>query len=173
MFKIKLLSLIPAVLLGVLFSAIIKIGYALPSVLPTTDIFMYIITSPLGVWAVKSIGGNAGVMIAVLINSFSNSVLIGVLAGIVLHNLFYQRIFFYSTLWLPISNFILGYITLFNISNSDAVYIPKLQEMFGRIIWTNFCVYSWFVMALFISFQATRKFMRNQSAKLVQPTPTS
>ncbi len=160
MHKKKLFSLISAILLGSLFGAIVKIAYALPSPLPTTGFYMYLITSPLGMLMLDSFGGKAGVLIAVLIKAAPNSMLIGIVAGITLHNINCQRTFFYSTLWLPMSNAILGYISIFNISDADVIYLPKLQEMFGSLLWQNFCIYSWFILSLFISFIVSRRIMQ-------------
>ena len=42
----SLLSFLFAVVLGVIIAVAIKVGYALPGFLPTSDLFMFVLESP-------------------------------------------------------------------------------------------------------------------------------
>jgi hypothetical protein len=71
------LSFLFAVLLGTVVAVVIKVGFALPGVLPTSDTFMFILESPLGRFALAKRGGEGGVLIAIAIRAFTCSAMDG------------------------------------------------------------------------------------------------
>lgn len=160
-----ILSCLFALVLGSIAGAVIKVGYTLPGVLPTSGLFTYIVTSPLGLTVLKATAGKAGLMIAVVMRAFPWSVIVGAIAGAVLHKLTYQRVFCYSTLWLPIANAVLGQISLGEIATSSPEYFPAVQEAFGNLLWVNFSVYGWYFLALYSSYAVLKRFMHNNLAQ--------
>lgn len=165
----NVLSIVLAASLGVAIGAAIKVGYALPGFLPTTDLFMLIVTSPPGMLALKATSGKAGVMIADVIRAFACSVSAGLIAGVLLHKIKYQRVFCYSALWLPISNGVLGYLTIFTATNVPPVVMASAQAKFGELLWANLCIYGWYFFALYIAFAVSTRVMHNISVKRDAP----
>jgi hypothetical protein len=163
------LSIVLAASLGVAIGAGIKVGYALPGFLPTTDLFMFVVTSSPGILALKATSGKAGVMIAAVIRAFACSVSVGLIAGVLLHKIKYQRVFCYSALWLPISNGVLGYLTIITATNVPSAILASAQAKFGYLLWVNLCIYGWYFLALYIAFAISKRFTRNNSVKRDSP----
>lgn len=155
----NILSCLLALVLGAIAGAVIKVGYTLPGVLPTSDLYTYIVNSPLGLVALKATSGKAGLMIAVVMRAFPWSVAVGAIAGLILHKITYQRVFCYSALWLPIANAVLGYISLSEISTSHPEYFPAIKQAFGDLLWVNSSVYGWYFLALYLFFAISRRFV--------------
>jgi len=147
-----LLSWFLAVTLGTLVGFVIKVGFALPGVLPTADLFMFLLESPLGKMALKMRGGEAGVLIAIVIRAFTCSVLAGVIVGTVLHKFRFPRAFCYSALWVPVIDCIFGYLRVVAASASSSTQVATVRENFGRVVWTDLWVYGWYFLALYVSF---------------------
>lgn len=148
----SLLSFLFAVVLGVIIAVAIKVGYALPGFLPTSDLFMFVLESPLGKYALKTRGGEGGVLIAIAIRAFTCSVLVGAIAGAVLRKIRFQRSFCYSALWLPLVNVTLGYLALSAASASSPEQVAVMQKNFAQVVWTDLWVYGWYFLALYVSF---------------------
>lgn len=157
----NILSCLLTLVLGAIAGAVIKIGYTLPGVLPTSGLYTYIVTSPLGLMALKATSGKAGLLIAVVMRAFPWSVVVGAIAGLTLQKLTYQRAFCYSALWLPIANAILGYISLSEVSTSHPEYFPAIKRAFGDLLWVNSSVYGWYFLALYLSYTISKRFMHN------------
>jgi hypothetical protein len=153
----SLRSFLFAALLGALVAVVIKIGYALPGVLPTSDIFMFILESPLGKFALAERGGEGGVLIAIAIRAFTSSVIVGAIAGAMLRKLRFKRAFCYSTLWAPLGNVALGYLALSAASASNSEQVFAMQKSFGQLVWTDLWVYGWYFLTLYISFIITNR----------------
>jgi hypothetical protein len=151
------LSFLFAVLLGAVVAAVIKVGFALPGVLPTSDIFMFILESPLGRFALAKRGGEGGVLIAIAIRAFTCSVIVGAIAGALLGKLRFKRVFCYSALWVPVGNVALGYIALSATSISNPEQVVAMQKNFGQLVWTDLWVYGWYFLALYVSFIVTSR----------------
>ena len=148
----SLLSFVFAVVLGAVVAVAIKIGYALPSVLPTRELFIFILESPLGQYALKARGGEGGVLIAIAIRAFTCSVLVGAIAGAVLRKIRFQRSFCYSALWVPLVDVTLGYLAVSAASASSPEQVAIMQKNFGQVVWTDLWVYGWYFLALYVSF---------------------
>jgi hypothetical protein len=148
----SLISFLFAVLLGAAFAVAVKIGFALPGVLPTSDIFMFILESPLGKFALATRGGEGGVLIAIAIRAFTCSVIAGAIAGVLVRKLRFKRAFCYSALWVPLGNVTLGYLALSTASAFNSEQVVAMQKSFGLSVWTDLWVYSWYFLALYISF---------------------
>lgn len=151
------LSFLFAVLLGALVAVVIKVGFALPGVLPTSDIFMFILESPLGRFALAKRGGEGGVFIAIAIRAFTCSVIAGAIAGVLLRKLRFKRVFCYSALWVPIGNVALGYFALSAASTSSPEQLVAMQRNFGQLVWTDLWVYGWYFLALYVSLIITSR----------------
>jgi hypothetical protein len=158
------LSFLFAVLLGVAVAVVVKVGFALPGVLPTSDIFMLILESPLGRFALAKRGGEGGVLIAIAIRAFTCSVIAGAIAGAVLRKLRFKRVFCYSALWVPIGNVVLGYIALSAASVSNPENVAAMQKNFGQLVWTDLWVYGWYFLALYVSFIVTNRITRRSTS---------
>lgn len=150
-------SFLFAVLLGAAVAVVIKVGYVLPGILPTSDIFIFLIESPLGRFALAKRGGEGGVLIAIAMRAFPYSVIAGAIAGAVLTRLRFKRAFCYSALWLPISNVVLGYLDLSSASISNPESVVAMQKQFGQVVWTNLWVFGWYFLALYLSFIVTSR----------------
>jgi hypothetical protein len=147
-----LLSCSLAVVVGAIVGIAIKIGYALPGFLPTTDLFMFILESPLGKAALRARGGEAAVLITIVIRAFTCSVLAGVIAGAILRKIRFKRVLCYSALWVPIVDFVLGFLFLSTASVSNPEQVDIMQKNFGQVVWTDLWVYGWYFLALYASF---------------------
>lgn len=146
------LSFLFAVVLGTVVAVVIKVGFVLPGVLPTSDLFMFILESPLGRFALAKRGGEGGVLIAIAIRAFTCSVIVGAIAGALLEKLRFKRVFCYTALWVPIGNAALGYVALSAASASHPEQIATMNRDFGRLVWTDLWVYGWYFLALYVSF---------------------
>jgi len=165
-----LLSWLLAVTLGALVGFVIKVGFVLPGVLPTADLFMFMLESPLGKMALKARGGEAGVLIAIVIRALTCSVVAGVIAGAVLHKFRFPRAFCYSALWLPIRDFVFGYLGVLAATASSSTQVAIMQENFGRLVWTDLWVYGWYFLALYVSFAvASRITLRSTGRCAIKP----
>lgn len=148
----SLLSFLFAVVLGAVVAVAIKIGYALPSVLPTSDLFLFILESPLGKFALKTRGGEGGVLIAIAIRAFTCSVLVGAIVGVMLRKIRFQRSFCYSALWVPLVDVTFGYLAVSAASTSRPEQLAIMQKNLGQVVWTDLWVYGWYFFALYVSF---------------------
>ena len=151
------LSFLFAVLLGAAVAVVIKVGFALPGVLPTSDIFMFILESPLGQFALAERGGEGGVLLAIAIRAFAFSVTAGIIAGAVLRKLRFKRAFCYAALWVPLGNIAIGYLTLSAASASNSEQVFAMQKNFGQLVWTDLWVFGWYFLALYVSFIITSR----------------
>lgn len=138
-----------AVLLGATLAVAVKSGYNRPGVLPTTDLFMFILESPVGKFALAKRGGEGGVLISIAIRAFGYSVVIGAIAGLVLRKLRFKRAFCYSALWIPLVNALFGYLVL---SSSSAEQLVTQKKEIGLMIWADLWIYGWYFLALYLSF---------------------
>lgn len=161
-----LLSWLLAVTLGALVGFVIKVGFALPGVLPTADLFMFILESPLGKMALKMRGGEAAVLIAAVIRAFTCSVLAGVIVGAVLHKFRFPRALCYSALWVPVIDCIFGYLRVVAASASSSTQVATVQENFGRVVWNDLWVYGWYFLALYVSFVVTSRITRRSTGAM-------
>ena len=152
-----LLSFLFAVVLGAIVGFVIKIGYALPGFLPTSDLFMFILELPLGKFALKTRGGEGGVLIAIAIRAFACSVTVGVIAGAVLRKVKFRRLFCYLALWLPIVDVTLGYRALIAASATTPERVATMQTNFGQVVWVDLWVYGWYFLALYVSFAVANR----------------
>jgi len=150
-------SFLFAVLLGAAVAVVIKVGFALPGVLPTSDIFMFILESPLGRFALAKRGGEGGVLIAIAIRAFTCSVIVGAIAGALLRKFRFKRVFCYSALWVPIGNVALSHITLSAASVSNPEEVAAMHKNFGQLVWTDLWIYGWYFLALYVSFIVTSR----------------
>ena len=158
-----LLSWLLAVTLGALVGFVIKVGFALPGVLPTADIFMFILESPLGKMALKMRGGEAAVLIANVMRAFTCSVLAGVIVGAVLHKFRFPRALCYSALWVPTIDFIFGYLRVVDSSTSSSTQVATVQQNFGRVLWNDLWVYGWYFLALYVTFVVASRIIRRST----------
>lgn len=162
-----LLSFLFALLLGAIFAFVVTVGYVLPGFLPTTDVFMFILESPLGKYALEKRGGEGGLLIAIVIRAFTCSVLAGAVAGAVLHKIRFQRAFCYAALWVPLVNTYIGYLAVSAASASSPGRVAAMQQNFGQAVWADLWIYGWYFLALYISFLVTNSIIR-RSAELAQ-----
>lgn len=162
------LSFLFAVLLGAAFAVVVRIGFALPGILPTSDIFMFILESPLGKFALAKRGGEGGVLIAIAIRAFTCSAIAGTIAGVIIGKLRFKRAFCYSALWVPLGNVAVGYATLSAAPASNSEQFLAMQEGIGRLAWTDLWVYGWYFLALYVSFIVTNRIaLRSRKAAQV------
>ncbi|MDG9925491.1 MULTISPECIES: hypothetical protein [unclassified Pseudomonas] len=162
-------SFLFAVLLGVALAVVAKIGFILPSVLPMTDLFMLILKSPVGKFALETRGGEGGMMIAIALRAFAFSVVIGALSGVIVRKLRFKRAFCYSALWVPLGDIVLGYLQASTAASSFAGQLAVMQKSIGLAIWADLWIYGWYFLALYISFV-----IANRIALLIaRPLPES
>lgn len=156
------LSFLFAVLTGTAVAVVVKIGYVLPGVLPTSGIFMFILESPLGRFALATRGGEGGLLIAIAIRAFACSVVAGAIAGALLGKIRFKRVFCYSALWVPLGNVALGYRALSAAPAADLEQVAAMQKALGQLVWTDLWIYGWYFLALYVSFiVASRITMRS------------
>lgn len=143
-----------AVLLGAALAVAVKFGYNLPGVSAPTDLFMFILDSPIGKLALANWGGQGGLLIAIALRAFPYSVFIGLVAGVVLGKLRFKRAFCYSVLWILVADAVFGYLVL---SDSTPEQLANLQKEIGLMIWTDVWVYGWYFLALYIAYTLSRR----------------
>lgn len=150
------ISFLFAVLLGAAVGVAIMLGYALPGILPAGGLFMFILDSPLGHFALQRRGSEGGLFIAIAIRAFPYSVVAGVVAGMMIRKIRFKRAFCYSALWVPLGNILLGYLAVSTtVSNVEGISI--IHKNFGLLVWKDLCVYGWYFIALYISSIVTNR----------------
>ena len=149
--------------MGAAIAVVVKVGYALPGILPTSDLFMFIIESPLGRYALEKLGGEGGVLIAIALRPFGCSVVTGIIAGAVIKKFRFKRVFCYSALWVPLGNAFLGYLALSAASAGSQEQMIAMQKNFARLVWTDLWVYGWYFVALHISLIVTKRITRHST----------
>lgn len=153
-----IVSFVIAALLGALAGASIYIGYVLPGVLPTSDLFAYLVTSEWGLAALRVTSGKVGLMIAIAVRAFPYSVALGIVGGLFLWRFKFPRVFCYSALWLPVVRTVAGYFTISEVSISAPHYVPALEGRFGEVLWVHLCVYGWYFLALYLAHVITSRY---------------
>lgn len=151
-----LLSILLAAVLGAAFGAAIKLAYAVPNYHPTDGFYYLFLDSPLGRYAPEPFG-EIEILIHIAIRASSYSVLAGVIAGVMLRKLSFQRTFCYSALWVPVLDIAYSYLDLYASSVVDSVDSGIIQKRYAKEFWIDAWVYSWYYCALFAaSFHSRR-----------------
>ena len=158
MMKIKpFLSGFIAVSLGALIGFAVHMGFALPGILPTSGLFMYILRSDLGHVALRATAGQAGPMIAVAIRAFPYSVVFGGIVGVVLRKFSCRRVLCYSVLLYPAIGAVLAHLAVREVSVSNPQQLSALQKDVGIAMWEYFCIYGWFFASLYASYAVSNR----------------
>jgi hypothetical protein len=164
------LSFLGAALLGAALAAAVKTGFILPGVLPMTHLFMFILESPLGKLALSMHGSEGGMLIAMPLRAFAYSVVIGAVAGVMVRKLRFKRVFCYSALWLPLADFVMGYLQASDAASTYAEQLAIMQKNIGLAIWADLWIYGWYFLALYLSFIIANR-IKPLPAKLVKESP--
>ena len=92
-------------------------------------------------------------MIAIAVRALTCSVLVGIIAGVFLRKIRFKRVFCYAVLWVPLMDFVIGYLQLhFAYSSLRPEQVAAGQKNFGQIVWADLWVYGWFFLALYVSY---------------------
>lgn len=124
---------------------------------------MFILDSPIGKYALKTRGGEGGVLIAIAMRAFTCSILVGAVAGVMLRKIRFQRSFCYAVLWLPLVDVTFGYLALSSVSTTSPEQLFTMQKNFGHVVWVDLWVYGWYFLALCVSFIVTKHITHHSS----------
>lgn len=152
------ISFVIAALLGTVAGVAVYVGYVLPGVLPTSDLFVYLVASEWGLAALHATSGKAGLMIAIAMRAFPYSVALGIVAGLCLWRFTFPRVFCYSALCLPVIRTVVGYVSISEISKSAPHYVSALEGRFGEVLWVHLCVYGWYFLALYLAYVISSRY---------------
>ncbi len=155
-------SLLIALFLGALCTFIISLGYRLPGFFDTSGIFMFILESPIGKWALRNYGGEGGLLIATAMRAFGFSVLTGIITGFLLPKLRFPRVVCYAVLGIFVANIARFYWEI-QTGTFTLEQISFLQTEFNRLVWQDFCIFAWFATSTALSCAAFRYLKRRKN----------
>jgi hypothetical protein len=167
----RVLSCLIAATLGVAVWMVIRVGYALPGILPTSDLFVSLITSGLAREWMAATNGKAGILIAVLLRAFPWSSTTGFIAGAVFLGRFkYPRVFSYSVLFLPLLSMSMNYLGLSQAHSQQSAALVEAQHL---QIWVSFSVLIWFFIAMYLGNLVARGVARWRGAPFQGERPAT